>query len=148
MSVDKTLTGRVPREAVRRMSLARLPASWLSEFSALGDLTGTVSDSLDNLGLAGAVPASLLAPTLPGKRIVGQAVTVRNVERAESPTRAAASRTGKMGEHEAYNPHVNLSGPMPDDADLVDLILEVVAEERLRQQLLVDNPAAFFGFDA
>jgi regulator of RNase E activity RraA len=66
-------------------------------------LTGTASDAMDQLGLYGAIPASQLAPSLPRKRMVGQAVTVRNVERTESPTRAAASGVGKMGEHEAYN---------------------------------------------
>ena len=53
--------------------------------------------------LQGAVPASALAPTLPGRRLVGQAVTVRNVPRADSVAAAAASGKGMMGEHEAYN---------------------------------------------
>jgi regulator of RNase E activity RraA len=85
------------------MSLARLPADVLAGFRALEDLTGTVSDAMDQLGLAGALPASVLAPTLPAARMVGQAVTVRNVEQAFSPTRSAAEKNGRMGEHEAYN---------------------------------------------
>jgi 4-hydroxy-4-methyl-2-oxoglutarate aldolase len=103
MSIEKKLTGRLPPEAIRRMSLERLPAEWLKSFAGLNDLTSTVSDSLDNLGLIGALPASVLSPTLPACRMVGQAVTVRNVERLDSPTRAAAGCVGKMGEHEAYN---------------------------------------------
>nr|WP_254208315.1 amidohydrolase family protein [Burkholderia multivorans] len=43
-------------------------------------------------------------------------------------------------------PHVNLSHPMPDDGDLVDLIARIVPDERRRIQMLVDNPARFFGF--
>ncbi|MBU9618582.1 amidohydrolase family protein [Burkholderia multivorans] len=43
-------------------------------------------------------------------------------------------------------PHVNLSHPMPDDGDLVDLIAQIVPDERRRIQMLVDNPARFFGF--
>jgi 2-pyrone-4,6-dicarboxylate lactonase len=43
-------------------------------------------------------------------------------------------------------PHVNLHGPMPDDGDLTDLIAEMVPDETQRHQLLVDNPARFFGF--
>ena len=43
-------------------------------------------------------------------------------------------------------PHVNLKNPMPDDADLVDLIEAVVPSEAARHRLLVDNPAEFFGF--
>lgn len=100
---SKPLTGRVPPDAVRRTGLPRLAPDILARFAALEDLTGTVSDAMDNAGLCGAVPASVLAPTLPHKRVVGQAVTVRNVERTQSPTAAAAGRAGKMGEHEAYN---------------------------------------------
>ncbi|RYC29062.1 amidohydrolase [Lichenibacterium minor] len=44
-------------------------------------------------------------------------------------------------------PHVNIHGPMPDDGDLVDLVAEIAPTEALRRRLLVDNPAAFFGFD-
>lgn len=43
-------------------------------------------------------------------------------------------------------PHVNLSGPMPDDGDLTDLISDIVPDARKRQWLLVDNPVACFGF--
>ncbi|GAB7535768.1 amidohydrolase family protein [Burkholderia sp. 3C] len=43
-------------------------------------------------------------------------------------------------------PHVNLHGPMPDDGDLADLIARIVPDEAARRQLLVDNPARFFGF--
>ncbi len=103
MEPEKTLTGRVSREAIRRLSIPRLPAEWLTEIAAIDDLTGTISDSLDNLGLAGAIPARLLAPTLADRRVVGQAVTVRNVARTESPARAAAEGAGRMGEQEAYN---------------------------------------------
>jgi len=100
---DKPLTGRVPREAIRRMALDRLAPGVIARFAALEDLTGTVSDSLDKLGLQGALPASTLVPTLPAARIVGQATTVRNVERTESPTQSALGGQGRMGEHEAYN---------------------------------------------
>ncbi|MCP3474000.1 amidohydrolase family protein [Bradyrhizobium sp. CCGUVB1N3] len=43
-------------------------------------------------------------------------------------------------------PHVNISGPMPDDAALVDLIAEIAPSTALRQRLLVDNPIELFGF--
>jgi predicted TIM-barrel fold metal-dependent hydrolase len=44
-------------------------------------------------------------------------------------------------------PHVNLHGPMPDDGDLVDFLGRLTTPE-LRQRILVDNPAALFGFAA
>lgn len=101
--MPKPLTGRVPPDAIRRTDLPRLPAELRQRYTALDDLTGAVSDAMDNLGLFGAVPASTLVPTLPGTRLVGQAVTVRNAERSDGPTRAAAAGKGRMGEHEAYN---------------------------------------------
>lgn len=103
MSDERKLTGRVPREAIARFEFPRVTPDTLHRFAALEDLTGTISDSLDALGLRGAIPAALLAPSLPERRVIGQAVTVRNVEREESPSRAAAEGKGKMGEHEAYN---------------------------------------------
>ncbi|MEZ5646064.1 MAG: RraA family protein [Burkholderiaceae bacterium] len=62
-----------------------------------------MSDALDALGLRGAIAASELACQLSGARLVGQAVTVRNVERPEDVAACVASRQGRMGEHEAYN---------------------------------------------
>ncbi|WZB60436.1 hypothetical protein WJ970_20745 [Achromobacter xylosoxidans] len=100
---SKPLTGRVPPDAIRLLSLPRLDPGLLRRYAALEDLSGAVSDALDQLGLQGAVPASALAPTLPDRRLVGQAVTVRNVPRADSVAAAAASGKGMMGEHEAYN---------------------------------------------
>ena len=103
MVTQKKLTGRVPAERVRALTLKRLNPDILQRLRQLEDLTGNLSDAMDQLGLVGALPASELKPTLPGKRMVGQAVTVRNVERVGSPLRNAQSGIGKMGEHEAYN---------------------------------------------
>lgn len=36
--------------------------------------------------------------------------------------------------------------PMPDDARLLDLLLDWTDEERTRKRILVDNPAALYGF--
>ena len=103
MLTPKKLTGRVPPERIRQLTLNRLGSDVLQRLSQLEDLTGNLSDAMDLLGLVGAIPASELPPTLPGKRLVGQAVTVRNVERTGSPHQNAQSGIGKMGEHEAYN---------------------------------------------
>ena len=101
--MSKPLTGRVPPEAIRRAELPRLSKDVIARFAKLEDLTGAASDAMDNLGLRGVIPASVLAPSLPTRRIVGQAVTVRNIERDDTPTQAAAAKKGRMGEHEGYN---------------------------------------------
>jgi regulator of RNase E activity RraA len=53
--------------------------------------------------LRGAIAASALAPNLPHARVVGQAVTVRNIEQQEGDHLSAMSGRGRMGEHEGYN---------------------------------------------
>ncbi|HYG41282.1 MAG TPA: RraA family protein [Bordetella sp.] len=100
---QKPLTGRVPPQAVRCCDFPALPADVLQRYAGIEDLTATASDAMDNLGLAGVVPASELAPHLPAARLVGQAVTVRNTERPEAVGAAAQAGKSRMGEHEAYN---------------------------------------------
>jgi predicted TIM-barrel fold metal-dependent hydrolase len=42
-------------------------------------------------------------------------------------------------------PHPNHSA-VPNDGELVDLILEIAPVERTRRLMLVENPAKLFGF--
>ena len=43
-------------------------------------------------------------------------------------------------------PHVTVKGAMPNDGDLADLLLEWIPDARLREQVLVKNPAKLYGF--
>ena len=70
--------GKLKPTAIGMTELPRLDPKVLAGFRGLGDLTGTTSDALDDCGIAGAVPASLLKPTDPAARVVGQAITVLN----------------------------------------------------------------------
>lgn len=99
----KTPLGRLPRETIRMLELPRLPADVLEGFRALVDLTGTVSDAMDELGIVGVVPAYVLPPVTTGARIVGPALTVRNIQRTAQIHRAALDRTNTQGESEAHN---------------------------------------------
>ena len=74
----------------------------LDGFRNLGDLTGTVSDVLDQLGIVGAVPASILKPSDPNARIVGRALTVHNRARTESVPEAVATKRSGLGEIKAH----------------------------------------------
>ena len=74
----KTPLGRLDPRAFGTLELPRLEKSILEGFRALGDLTGTTSDALDECRIAGAVPGSILKPTDPAARVVGQALTVLN----------------------------------------------------------------------
>jgi regulator of RNase E activity RraA len=74
----KTPLGKLKPASIGMMELPRLDAQILEAFRALGDLTGTTSDALDECGIAATVPGSTLRPTDPAARTVGQAVTVLN----------------------------------------------------------------------
>jgi 4-hydroxy-4-methyl-2-oxoglutarate aldolase len=74
----KTPLGKLEPAAIGMLELPRLAPQILAGFRELGDLTGTTSDALDECNIAGAVPASVLKPTTPRARIVGQAITVLN----------------------------------------------------------------------
>jgi 4-hydroxy-4-methyl-2-oxoglutarate aldolase len=99
----KQLTGRVPREAIGQIEIPRLPSDLLQGYRGLPDLTGMSSDAMDSLGIAGAVPASVLRPTDPEARIVAQAITVFNVARTDSAGDAFRANDNRLGDIEAHN---------------------------------------------
>lgn len=70
----------------------------IQRFLALDDLSSTVSDVLDELGVRGAIPASRLAPSMPKERIVGNATTVRNVGQSRSAYAAVSDKDWRMAE--------------------------------------------------
>ena len=102
MSEKKTL-GRLPREAIRALELPRMPHDLIEGYKALVDLTGTISDAMDELGIVGVVPAYVLPPVNTGTRIVGQALTVRNIQRTAQIHKAALDKSNTQGESEAHN---------------------------------------------
>ena len=93
----KRLLGKLDAAAVGLLGLPRLDKSILDGFRALGDLTGTTSDALDECGIDGAVPASVLKPTDPKARVVAQAITVFNKKSRER------RKTSGLAEIEAHN---------------------------------------------
>ena len=117
--LEKKLTGRVPAEAVKKITFQRLPVDFLERLRAMEDVTSTLSDAMDNLGLTGSISARVLNPNLPQHCMVGQAVTVRNVARQGAVTTLAQQNVNKMGEQEAYN----LSEP--GDVVVIEGLLDV-----------------------
>src|SRR3954464_5979216 len=95
---EKTTLGRLPREAIRMIELPRLGQDLIEAYKALVDLTGTVSDAMDELGIVGVVPACMLPPVNTGTRIVGHALTVRNIQRKAQIHKAAQEKTNTQGE--------------------------------------------------
>jgi regulator of RNase E activity RraA len=104
MHVTKSTLGRLPREAIRMLELPRLPRDVIESYKVLVDLTGTISDAMDQLGIVGVVPGYVLPPVTLGSRVVGPAVTVRNVQRVAQIHKAATvDKTNTQGETEAHN---------------------------------------------
>jgi regulator of RNase E activity RraA len=100
---EKKLLGKLPPEAVRARTLPRLPANVIDGFKALADLTGTISDAFDELGIVGVIPAYLLPPVITGARVVGPALTVRNIAHATQIHKAAHDKASGQCETEAHN---------------------------------------------
>ena len=76
----------------------------MERFLALGECTSLVSDVMDELGVPeGAIGATVLKPTLPGKVLIGPALTVRNIRQRTDPLAAAKKQVNKMAEFEAHN---------------------------------------------
>ena len=80
--MPKNTLGKLPREAIRLLELPRIAPEILDGFRKLVDLTGTISDACDELGIVAVIPGYVLPPVSPGKRIVGPALTVRNIAHA------------------------------------------------------------------
>ena len=85
------------------LEIPRLDKSVLEGYRALGDLTGTVSDAMDQCGIAGVIPASVLRPTDPKARLVAQALTVLNRRIERSVADAVAGKRSGLADIEAHN---------------------------------------------
>ena len=94
----KTTLGRLDARAFGPMELPRLDRAILDGFRALGDLTGTTSDAMDECRINGVVPGSTLRPTDAKARVVGRAITVLNQRRE-----AGEMKKSGLGEIEAHN---------------------------------------------
>src|SRR5688572_1363967 len=97
----KTLLGKLDRSAFGILGLPRLPKETVRGFLALEDLTGTTSDALDECGIAGAVPGSVLRPTDPAARMAGPALTVLN---RKLEARSSSSRLAEIEAHNLAEP--------------------------------------------
>lgn len=81
--------GLVPRERITKITFERVGKDVIDGFLSMEDMTTTVSDVLDGYGIDGAIPSSFLKPVIPGSKICGPAVTVRNIPVRKTPTQGA-----------------------------------------------------------
>ena len=97
------LTGKISPERIRMMRTPRPPRGLIEGFQRIGDAASIVSDIMDELGITGVVGASVLNPTLPSARMVGPALTVRNILQREAAHETAPRQVNRMAEFEAHN---------------------------------------------
>lgn len=76
--------GQIKPERISKIKFPRIPKEIIDGFLAIPDMTSTVSDVLDSLGVRGTVSASVISPVIPGKKIAGTAVTLRNIPERKS----------------------------------------------------------------
>lgn len=101
--MTKQPLGKIPRDAIQLLEIQRYGRAIIDKFLELEDLTGTVSDALDELGFETVVAGCELPPNIASARIVGPALTLRNVVQRDSPFKGARERVSKMAEIEAHN---------------------------------------------
>ena len=95
----KKLTGRIPKPRIFKVDIERPPKKVIESFLKIRDLTSTVSDVLDTMGLTSqVVSCTILKPSLETE-IVGPAITLRNVPTPTTPKTAPS----KMAEYELWN---------------------------------------------
>lgn len=95
--------GEVPRDRIKKVKFPRVSQETRDKFLALHDLTTTVSDILDKYGIRGAIPSTHLPALLPGKKIAGTAVTLRNIPERKTSTQGYIDKDRiKMSTREAY----------------------------------------------
>jgi 4-hydroxy-4-methyl-2-oxoglutarate aldolase len=80
--------GLVDRDRIKKIKFPRVPQEVVKRYLAIDDMTTSVSDVLDSLGIEGAVPASFLRPLAAGQKCVGPAITIRNAIERKTPTQS------------------------------------------------------------
>jgi 4-hydroxy-4-methyl-2-oxoglutarate aldolase len=95
--------GQVPADRIKKIKFERTPDSVIQRYLALPDLTTTVADMLDGHGYHSVVAASHIQPRLPGKKMVGNAVTLRSIPERKTPTQGYVDKEDiKMSTREIY----------------------------------------------
>ena len=104
---DKPLTGKIDPQRIVMRDIPRPLAGGHRSVPGAHGSCGNGVRAMYELGIDAAIPAAVLNPMLPGARMVGPAVTVRNIRQSEPPTLGAMERRSKQADLEAHN----LAGP-------------------------------------
>jgi regulator of RNase E activity RraA len=100
----KQLTGRFPGENIMQMEVPRPSAGVIGTFLSIGGVVCLVSDTLDDMGLTGILPASLMRPVVSGRTIAGPALTIRKVRRRGELRQEGYRPRGDIEAHNLTSP--------------------------------------------
>jgi len=99
----KRLMGLIPVERIITWQIPRPPRELIQELLGYEGLTPTLADILDSMGVAGAIPGSVLKPVLQGKKIAGPAVTLKYVPERMTPAQSFHDKAkAKLADRDAY----------------------------------------------
>ncbi|HWV41940.1 RraA family protein [Pseudorhodoplanes sp.] len=101
--LDHRKSGGILPDSKIRATPAPINPDSIASLRQINDLSSTVSDVLDHLGVISCVGASILRPTIVGKTVVGRAITVRNVPQKRSSYLNAEEDLSLMNELEGIN---------------------------------------------
>ncbi len=82
----KKETAALMKERIVKADFPRPSPEVIRRFLAIEDITSTVSDILDGMGIQGSIPASILQPVIAGRKVVGPAVTLRHIPESKTTT--------------------------------------------------------------
>lgn len=100
---EDRIWGLVPRERIAQMTFPRVKKEIIDQYLELSDLTTTVSDVLDSYGINGSIPSSYLKPVISGKKVVGPALTIRNIPERKTATKGSIDKDFiKMSTRDIY----------------------------------------------
>jgi regulator of RNase E activity RraA len=100
---EKKLAGVVPKDRFVKINFPRPSAELIAQLKSIEDPTPTLSDILDDMGIASTVPGTVLKTTCAGKVLVGPALTIRYVPETKVPKQSMLdSARGKLGDKDAY----------------------------------------------
>lgn len=95
--------GNFDKEGIKRIKFPRPDKGISQQLMELDDLTSTISDILDEMGINGAIPASYISPVIPGKKLVGPALTLRSIPERKTTTQGYVDKDSiHMGTRDTY----------------------------------------------
>ena len=100
---ENRLAGVISKECFKKINYPRPNKEIIDKLKSIEDPTPTISDILDELGINGTIPVSVIKPAISGKVLVGPALTIKYVPERIVPKQAILeSKSGKLGDKDAY----------------------------------------------